>query len=207
MKNLFLFTALLSLSHASLAGDLSPSQERYIDKINKAISTSSSKLIKESLISQANDAIAISGEAKQFLKVHHGNIDLHDFKTLYSEAMKSGELHKFKNALSEHGGKSVLMAASHEYKNKDHGCEVSLDSYGIRHQQELHKLTVTCMPTVYGMSHWVPVTQKIKDVYYLSVENGTEVLEQVEFGLLNSYSQNIESLLKEIDKSLNEEFI
>ncbi|ELP5902217.1 hypothetical protein QTV49_004240 [Vibrio vulnificus] len=207
MKNLILFTTLLSLSTSSLSGDLSTSQEIYIDRINKAISTSSSKLIKESLILQANDAIAISGEAKQFLKVHHGNIDLHDFKALYSETMRSGDLHKFKNALSEHGGKSVLMAASHEYKNKDHGCDVSLDSYGIKHQQELHKITVTCMPTVYGMNHWVPVTKKIKDIYYLSVENGVEVLEQVEFGLLNSYSQNIESLLKEIDKSLNEEFI
>lgn len=207
MKKLLLLTVLMSGSCSSFADEIVVNENIYLEMIRKAISVSNNEFIKDSLISQTNEAIAISGEAKQFLKVNHANIDLNSFKALYSEIMNSEQLHKFKNALLDHGGKSVLVAASNEYKNKKHGCEVTLDSYGVNSGQEFKKITVKCMPTVYGRDHWIPVTQKIKDVFYVSNVNGEDVLEQVEFGLLNNYSQKIESLLKEANEITNEKYI
>ncbi|KDM90943.1 hypothetical protein [Photobacterium galatheae] len=207
MKKILLSLPVMLMSLNGQAKDLSVSDISYIEHIKQAVLNTERESIRATLLDQANHAITIAGEAQDFLKRNQSGIDLHDFTKLYSEAMKSGELHQFKKAVIEHSGKSILQAAIKQYKNKDHGCELNLDVYGEKVGQAFKKISITCIPTVYGMGHWVPVTQKITDTYYISDSSGEKTLEHVEFGLLKGYSQSIENLLKEIKRSLDEEFI
>ncbi|MCY9861088.1 hypothetical protein OTK49_00895 [Vibrio coralliirubri] len=178
-----------------------------ITELKAAILNTNSESITSHIANQIQDTIIATDEAIVFMKMNASNIHISDFEALYRSAMNKSQIQKFERAVLEHGAKSVLASATTQYLDLQNGCDVLVSDYPNGLGQSYRKISVTCMPTIYGVRHWIPVTQKITDTYFISSFRGKPYIEQVEFGLLSKHKKNISVLIKNIEEGIDEQFI
>lgn len=178
-----------------------------VSTLKTAILNTSNESLTSYIAGQTQDTIINTDEAMVFMKINASSIHISDFKALYSETMKKSQIQKFARSVDEHGAKSVLVAATSQYLDYQNGCDFEVSNYSNGLGQLYKKVSVTCMPTIYGTNHWIPVTQQITDTYYISSFDGKPSVELVEFGLLSKHKQNIATLIKNIENGIDEQFI
>lgn len=204
-KNILLISLLISNQALSKIPDFNISSIADVDTISKV--TMNSDETKFYMLTQTNDAIYATNNAKVFLSENKGDIPFSEFADTYISIIELGKLYKFRRGVQENGSKSVLLTALSKVKKPEFECKLSSKDYSSSREDGFKKIDIDCKSSIYGKNHWLEQNQRITDTYYLTIHNGEWNLSGFEFGLIKTYIESINSKISNIKKTINEQTI